>query len=316
MSTAAFQFPGQALTNGADGFLPTGLVSADNCCPDPLCIPLCDTLCAFVDLLPSGPMWDFQKQAAKRAVGEAANCEPPYGNVCATMASYAIYAGTVLNDMVQTILWPTIRESNPLTAVDTQDDWLDRFGWVDCYKQNCRAIDLAELTPYEYRGNCGPIYCPTEFGDAFDCALKFAILSALVRLQRGFLKNLDGLNWVIEPLGAQVSPVVPYPQEYLDYVSGQCTQDEPPCFCDEVQLQICPTSDTLPGCPSLDSNCGGVNPPVAAAQQYTCGDPPVTVTLYPGVIAAECLVRSILTRKCPNIIYNCPGTVTPFPPIP
>ena len=303
-ATARIRYPTGTLALGSDGFAPVSrAVAVDGCCPeDPLCAPFCGLACSFVDLLPSGPMWDRQKAEAKAGIEE---CGGVPGSDCTTMASFAVYGARVLQDSLQSILWPSIRESRPETAVTTLDDWLMRYGWQDCYRTYCRDPYLARFSPYETpRLPCGSEFCPPEFPPEFECALKHAILMALVRASRGVVKNLDGVNWVIEPLGAMVSPRRPWPDIVSDYLAGSCPEETegPPCFCSEAELEICNISDTLPGCPS--AVCGEKPVPVAAVQTYQCAaEPPVQ--LYPGVIAAECIVRSLLARRCPNIIHRC-----------
>lgn len=307
LATTRLRYPETQLALGADGYVPLNSAEFnDGCCPDPLCVPVCSTACSFVDLLPSGPMWDRQKEAAKSQLEECGG--EPGEEACPTMAGFAIYAARVMHDMVDNILWPTIRESSPATAVATLDDWLDRYGWQDCYRSTCRSEYDAMFSPYENQGACGSYYCPTDFSIEFECALKHAILQALVRMQRGVIKNLDGINWVIAPLGATLAPRRPWPADVQRFLNNPCPEDElNPCFCDEVALHLSPSGDTLPGCPT--AACGSAAEPVSARQRYRCGteDP---VQLYPGIIAAECIVRAMLTRKCPNIITHTEPTAS------
>lgn len=305
LDTVRIRYPAVRLLQGADGIVPASAVRYnDGCCPDPLCVPFCTTACAFVDLLPTGPMWDRQKTDAIAMLTECGGGADP--NACPSMANYAIYGAAVLHDMLENILQPTLREANPRTASATLDDWLDRYGWQDCFRSSCRSDYLAILSPYERLNDCGSYYCPTDYSDEFECAMKHAILLSLVRMQRGVIKNLDGINWVIEPLGARVSPMRPWPEDVQAFLAGSCETDGAPCFCDEVTLQICPTVQELPGCP--DNTCGpNTAVPVSASQWYECGGEP-PVLLYPAVIAAECIVRAMLPRKCPNILFQCQET--------
>lgn len=310
MSTDAMLYPHRRLKLGVDGMRPTGTVASDGCCADPLCIPLCDSICSFLDVLPDGPMWDRNKQIARQVLtqgGSITGCdtlcvvEPD----CPSMISYAAYAGHVLHDMLSNILWPSIREASPYTSVTTLDDWIARLGWEDCYRQNCNTTYRGLLSPYEFLGECGPTYCEPSFSKDVECALKYAIVVSLTRARRGFIKNLDGFNWVIEPLGSVLRPRQPYSSNVLQFLRGECDETEvAPCFCENVLLEICNTSDTLPGCPDLQSQCGKTTTTVAAQQSYSCPGRP-TIQLYPGVIAAECIVRSFMPRKCPNILYIC-----------
>lgn len=317
MTTDRYLYAGHSLTLGVDGRRPVGQLEGDECCPDPLCIPLCDTACSFVDLLPTGPMWDRPKEVIKLKLSGGGDLDPcaPLPDCapeedCPSIAYYAMYGARVMTDMVTTILWPAVRESNPFTAVNSLDDWLDRLGWEDCYRQHCRSVYASELSPFEREGRCGPFFCDPAYPRDLECALKYGIVRALVRLQRGIIKNLDGINWVIAPLGAEINPRRPYPYDVRRFLEGECgeevAEEGPPCFCEDVELEICAVGDTIPGCPSLSSQCGGDPPaPVNNAFYYQCGNDETETIIYPGVIAAECIVRSILVRKCPNIVFRC-----------
>jgi len=317
MTTDAILYPGPLLL-GVDGNRPSHNLSSDECCPDPLCVPFCSTACSFIDILPTGPMWDRQKIEATARLQEGGDYDPCAIPVCIavedcpSMVSYAVYGARVLHDMISNILWPSIREVNPATAVTTLDDWLDRMGWEDCYRQHCRSLFISELSPYVFEDGCGPAYCEQNFPLDFECALKYNILQALTRASRGVIKNLDGLNWIIAPLGAVVRPLTPYPDYVQNYLDGNCEEEDegPPCYCEETTLEICNVGMTLAACPSPNEQCGKTTRTVAAVQRYTCG-PEIDVMLFPAVIAAECIVRSILNKKCPNIIFRCAGIVTP-----
>jgi hypothetical protein len=162
---------------------------------------------------------------------------------------------------------------------------------------------LAKFSPYEHQiEDCKETeYCPTAFPVDFENAMKHAIIMALTRAQRGFIRNLDGFNWVIAPLGAQVVPG-PYPADVQAYLDGPPAA-HPPCFCGELVISMQSTGATLPGAPTAASFCGDPPAAVAAQQPYLDCDGN-TVLLYPGVIAAECIVRSFLPSVCPNIIYS------------
>lgn len=319
MSTDSLLYPGN-LVLGVDGFRAAYELAGDGCCPDPLCLSFCSTVCAFVDILPSGPMWDHDKAEVLNqyqtnpeynfcVIPDCIEIEP-----CRSMVTYSIYGARLLHDMVSNILWPSIREANPATVVSTLDDWLDRMGWEDCYRQYCRPIYMAELSPYLFDDGCGPAFCEAPYSNDFECALKHAILQSLTRASRGIIKNLDGINWVIAPLGAVLRPRTPYPGYVQDYLDGDCAlapDEGPPCYCQEVTLEICNVGETLPRCPEVGDQCGKVNRTIPARQRYACGE--VELMIYPAVIAAECIVRSILTKKCPNIIFRCTGIIEPQP---
>ena len=324
--SASLLYPDMDLKLGVDGEVPFGSLSDDGCCSDSLCTPFCATACSFLDLLPSGPLWDWQKsQALQSLAGDGGPCDPDsYApKDCPTMADYAVYGARVLHEMVQTVLWPAIRESSPVTAYSTVDDWLNRYAWEDCYRQICNFS--GSNAPYSYIGECGPTLCPPEFSPGFEVALKHAILVSLSRAQRGVIKNLAGINWVIQPLNARIYPRQPWPEDVQRFVNGECgtedanclcegaiTEEEPPCFCDELEFEICAISQTFPAAPGLNSHCEPPGPGFSAAQTFICDGEERLV--YPGVIAADCIVRSLLTRKCPNILYRCePNPIVELP---
>lgn len=298
LQTARILYPAEPIRLGADGFLPFMAATAgDGCCPDPLCLDVCDAICSFVGLLPNGPMWDAQKDAARRS-----ECGDDPAPDCPSMSQYAAYVAKIMQDHITTILWPAIREASPRTAVTTLDDWLDRYGWEDCFRNNCPASYVSMFNPYLTAAYCGPEYFPTQFPADFECALRHGILQSLVRMSHGVVNNLDGINWIIAPLGAVLRPVSPWPDEVLAYLRGQCTSDGPPCWCDVVRLELCNAGSAIAGCPPVE--CGGVAVPVPASQNYTTGTGSV-IQIYPAVVAAECIVRAILPRQCPNIIFRC-----------
>jgi len=316
MSTAGLLQPTLPLTPGVDGWVPVGSYDGDWCCVDPLCPDPCATACAFVDLLPTGPLWDKQKAAVKAAF-EDAGCAGPLDLDCPSMSAYALYASQVLQDLVQDALRPAVLGADPYFATpETLDGWLERLGWVDCFRNACRDPYLAQFSPYECTDSTAngcteaSIYYPPVFPQDFEDALKAAILRSVVRLRRGVIRNLDGLNWILEPLGAAITPKTPYPAPVQGNLDGTCGCPEngethcPQCWSGYVELEICSISATLP---AADNDHCDNNPPapVATAQPYTdCTG--AVVTLYPSVLAAECIVRSLLTKACPNIIVRCP----------
>jgi hypothetical protein len=313
---AALLYPDLDLRLGADGEVPAGALSDDGCCGDALCVPFCATACSFLDLLPSGPLWDLQKAEAVQALtaGDGEPCDPDgyEPKDCPSMADYAVYGARVLHEMVQTILWPVIREASPVTAHSSVDDWLERFAWEDCYRQICTFA--GQGAPYSYLGACGPTLCPPEFTTEFEEALKHAIIVSLNRARHGVIKNLAGINWVIAPLGAAVAPRMPWPTDVQALVNGDCQQDDPPCFCDEAALEICQTSELFPAAPGPRSHCEPPAAPLSASQVFICDGEERLV--YPGVIAADCIVRSLLTRKCPSILTRCEPSIAINPPAP
>lgn len=313
MSTDTALHVGYDLTLGLDGNRAVGSVADDGCCSDPLCVDYCKLACSFVNILPNGPMWDTQKQKALDAIvggGDYNPCEPYVCPIpdkeCVTMATYAVYGARVLHDMVFNILKPSVSEASPYSASATLDDWLERYGWEDCYRSHCRSAYAGVLSPYERDiGGC-TVFCETNFSSDFECALKHNILRSLVRAQRGVIKNLDGLNWIIAPLGAVLTERVnDEVQSYLDRTEPceeEATEGKP-CWCNEVEFEICNSGERINVCPKPNDDCVGTQATILARRTYTCEGE--TQELYPGVIAAECIVRSLLVKQCPNIIFRC-----------
>jgi hypothetical protein len=288
------------------------------CCPPPLCgNELCCTFVAFFNLLPSGPLWDYWKAAAIsyfQINDDPKDCPLLSDPHCPSLVLHAIYTVLKLKNVVHNALWPAFRESNPYTAITTLDAHLARLQWEDCYAQHCRSVLLGETSAYELMGECGPVYCPVELGEELDCAVKRNIAIALTRAQMSPIKNLCGLNWIIEPLGAEIKPVLPQPPnpppdpnpdslERCDNTQGLCVAADPP------QFMICRTRDWLEGCGSGDV-CDTLKPPpkIHGAWGYGCGAPAgLPAEIWPGVMAAECIVRSLMPWTCPpNITSNHP----------
>jgi len=286
----------------ADGCQLAATPEDTGCCPPPLCgNDLCCTFVAFMNLLPSGPLWDYWKAAAIsyfESHEDPARCPLLNDPSCPSLVLHSIYTVLKLRHVIHNALWPAFRESNPYTAVTTLDAYLARMHWEDCYKQHCRSVILGEITPYEIMGPCGPIYCDFEFPPELDCALKRGIAVALTRANMGVIKNLCGLNWIIEPLGAILKPVFPQPPP-----------DNNPCYelcVDNPQFEICQTRDWLEGCGSGDICETNMPPPKVPAYWSTCDKPAgLPATIWPGVLAAECIVRSMLPQNCPNNITRC-----------
>lgn len=285
-----------ATLNGADGCVVAGAPApSSDCCIPPLGqIDLCGMACAFVELLPSGPMWDAAKSEALaryRGNRDLSPCVPEYPSAettCQTLVAYAIYLSHVLLNLLNDALAPALRESSPETAVQTLDDWMERLAWQDCYATQCRSVVLGELTPYEIMGECGPIFCPVTAPAELERAVKRGIVQSLSRANMGGVKNLCWLNWVIAPLGAGIRPrnVPAVPEAPGD------------CGCQGVEFEVYPMGDTLPAVGNE-----GVVP--AAIRRGTCDLPAGGASeIWPGVIAAECIVRSLLPPRCPNNIFR------------
>ena len=292
---------------GADGCVPFRVPEYEGCCPPPLCgNDLCCTFVAFFNLLPSGPMWDYWKAAAISYFernDDPAECPIVKDPSCPSLILHAIYTVLRLRHVVHNALWPAFRESNPTTAVTTLDAHLARLHWEDCYRQHCRSVLLGELTPYEIWTECGPVFCEVDFPPELEAAVKKGIVTALSRANMGIIKNLCGLNWIIEPLGAKIVPIYPPP------APDQSLPD--PCDvynCSDVAFQIIHSQDWLEGVGSGDI-CEVNQPPdkVSAVWDRACDKPAgLPDQIWPGVLAAECIIRSMLPTSCPpNITRGC-----------
>lgn len=279
---------------GIDGYQGIAKLESDfACCLPKLCdIDPCALACNMLNLLPRGPLWDNPKAAAfdkyQRECGEPA-CLPPLEE-CTHLAAHAIYTGFRLYDMLMLTLYPALRESNPYTACTSMDDWLDRLGWVDCFRGACRDPEFKEITPYDDVPTCVPTFCeravdPPKLANA----VKHGIIVALWRARLGFIKNVAGFNWVLEPLGAMI-----------ETDNGQdVAEQENTC---PIEIIIKPTATTLPcwqctSCLSSREEGECTVPASFTVDDKTCNvEEGKTVTIWPGLLAAECILRSNLLR--------------------
>jgi hypothetical protein len=200
--------------------------------------------------------------------------------------------------MVHTALWPAFRESNPATAITTLDDHLARMQWQDCYTEHCRTVLGSELTPYEIWTNCGPMFCPPDFPPELEAAVKRGIATALARSNMGVIKNLCGLNWIIEPLGASIRPI--YTPQPTPPIYDECAS-----MCEDIMFEVCPTSEWIDSVGSEDV-CGEGPEKISAVWDRGCDKPAgLPETIWPGVLAAECIVRSMMPPTCTSYIKSC-----------
>jgi hypothetical protein len=315
----------------ADGCLDVAAPTEDGCCPPPLCgNDLCCTFVAFFNLLPSGPLWDYWKAAAisyfDNPDNDPAECPLITNPQCPSIILHAIYTVLKLRSYVHNALWPAFREASPLTAVTTLDYHLEQLKWEDCYQTHCRSITLGPLSPVEVMTLCGPLYCPPPYPLELVAALKRAVATALIRAQMGVIKNLCGINWVIEPLGAMLQPI------YASPLPDPCPPDVPPEDCEPnppedfdptceftdcdpfdcasaKQFYLCQSRDWLQGvgtgdvCESNKPNHVPAWFEWPCAEQQVAGMPDI---IWPGVLLAECIIRSLLPCGGANIsITRC-----------
>lgn len=292
-----------AIRAGADGCVEAAAILPDReCCPPGIGdISYCAMACAFIALLPSGPMWDrpkaeamafYQEQQAEGICIPGPCLPTEQKNSCVSLVQFSVYISNLLMDMLLNALWPALREADPFRAVTTLDDWIARLGWEDCCKTACRLPSLGPLGPYEIMGECGPIFCPPETPAGLECAVKRAIVHALSRANMGGVRNLCWLNWVIEPLGAQIEPFEP--------------AADPECI--DHSFILTRLSDTLPVCPTdlcpamIDQPQGTVP---AVIRLSICDRPAgAPEEIWPGILAADCIIRSLVPYKVAKRLHR------------
>lgn len=279
---------------GIDGYVDVGNVDGQSCCPPTLCdLDLCSMICNFVNLLPRGPLWDNSKKNVLDRYRNGCNgtetipC-PAVPEACTTLVAHSIYTARKIHDVLVNGLFAVVREFDPRTAYFTLDDWLERLGWVDCYGSACRSAVLGALTPYEIEGDCGPVFVAPDAPEALQKAVKRGVVLALVRLNMGIIKNLDGINFVLEPLGAELVP-------FIDACTVDPDTGETAC---PIVFSILPTAGLTRACeltcPTYEQYYECVNNPIQ--NSYNPGVVGLPETIYPGLLSAECIVRSLLPQ--------------------
>jgi hypothetical protein len=80
-----------------------------------------------------------------------------------------------------------------------------------------------------------------------------------------------------------------------------------PCDQSEIAFEICNTQDWIYGCPPGDvCNTRDEYPKIQAYWDRGCDRPAgLPERIWPAVLAAECIVRSMLPSNCPNNVYRC-----------
>ena len=174
--------------------------------------------------------------------------------------------------------------------------------WEDCHRQHCRSVLLGDLTPYEIMSECGPLFCNPSIPPELENAVKKGVATALARANMGIVKNLCSLNWVIEALGAEIKPVYPPPAPAHPVAPDPCNACVEP-----IAFQICNTSDWLDGVGSGELCETHLPPPkIQAWWDWECDRPAgLPEKIWPGVLAAECIVRSLMPVNCPSSISRC-----------
>lgn len=339
---------------GIDGRAPRSPLAGGDCCSPSICnIDPCQLACQFVQLLPSGPLWDKQKRGALSALGQcgpAPECPPI---TCGTMAAAASNKASSLFAAIAGPMWRSLVEAKPETAFDTIDDWLSRLGWKDCFGATCNA-DLCggDLTqsPFHCLGPTLPeqgrpgaqmsgdiggqalTYVDPVYPEELILSVKRGIVIALHRARLRPIATADAINFVIAPLGAYVEPDGPTlnpwdnpadqalaakrpvcPDPPIDCngcAPGSFIAPEPPCYrwTPEIKLSVRNDGFTLPAVrratfwdcwKPIGKRASGTECIVdeCASVDASVFDPCTNRRIYPGVLAAVCVINSMLLRS-------------------
>jgi hypothetical protein len=296
-----------AIGLGIDGMVPRGIIAPDPCCPPSICqISFCTLASQFLLSLPSGPLWDRAKEKARESMcaptcnGSLISCPPPVSGFT-HLVQHALHTAEGLHDWIQNALWVSILESSPYTAYDTLDEWLDRLRWVDCYACACRNTASSVYAPIAILNDCGEACCPELAIDLdLQVAVKKGTVIALAILSMGVTSNLDGMNAVIESLGAKVVLASHEP-------NGK--------KCPKIVFKVCPASDKIVKaargkCSNrpLRNCCGNTGDKLIQAYYQKCMDTdPIGLPdrVYPGVLAAECIIKSMIPPCSDITVISC-----------
>jgi len=254
-----------------------------DCCTPSICsLDPCELICNFVSILPSGPLWDEPKRRVLEEYSASQFCATEPRNVgdCGTIVDHAVYAALKLYDVLRNGLFPALREANPMTAFDTMDDWLDRLNWRSCVEDSCSTPWDGSLLPTQIIGPCGTYTCELEYEPCLIEYLKHATIIALTRLQLGGIKNLCFINNVIEPFGAVLFPTPGGGEECPATLSLAPTRESFPIWTKQECLP-----QASPG------ECLAYHEPNKGSRT------PLPDKVYPGLMAAECIIRSMLPRS-------------------
>jgi hypothetical protein len=286
---------------GIDGMVPRGTLPADPCCPPSICqVSYCTLASQILLTLPSGPMWDGAKERARLAMCSPAcndnglmSCPPP-SEECTHIVQHALHTAEGLHDWLINALWPSIRESSPYTAYDTLDEWLGRLGWVDCFACACRNSPVVKYAPIAILNDCGEACCPELAVDVnLQVAVKKGTVMALARLVMGVRSTIDGMNAVVESLGAKV------------VIESHTPNGKK---CPKIVLKVCPASDKIAIAERGHCSIRDYGKKTIQAYYQKCMDTdPIGLPdrVYPGVLAAECIVKSMI-QPCSDItVVSC-----------
>jgi hypothetical protein len=155
-------------------------------------------------------------------------------------------------------------------------------------------------------GDCGPVFCEPDTPTELLKTTKHLIIMALSRAQMGGIKNLDWINWVIEPLNAHLKnkdKVCTGTDATDGFLEGECT----------IDFTLQPLALKLPiwsrkNCPAnVEGNEKAGYDIDASYVQADCDDR----TIFPTTLAAECIVRSLLPTDGSITIIRSNTVFTP-----
>lgn len=269
------------LKPGIDGMVPFGVLTDSDCCPPSFCdVDSCQLATSFIGLLPKGPMWDAAKYKARITINRYKDCDACWTcDHCPSLVDYAIHVGQLTANAITGPIWRAFRDSDPFTVRDATSSWLDRLQWQDCFRTLCRGSSMGELTPVEIMTDCGPQQVDIPIVGEYKIAFESALIKSLTRMNLGLIKNMAAVNFVIEPLKVQAVPVM----------DGDVCETGRACITFEK------TADHFDGV--AKDACGNATPIQAWIDRDIAGLPPqLAKYIWPGHLAAECIVRSLLSH--------------------
>lgn len=235
---------------------------------------------------------------------------------CTGLGAIAQWLASSEYDILRLQIYPLIRELHPSTAFTSQDQWLRRLGWGDCFDVSCG--NFIDGLPDNV-----DIWC----GDSnYIIALKHAILQALSRIRNGIIANLENINTILSPLGVkaqaanimEVYVVAPTIESYELSSNGEiCLKtaqtsefrtdmrdseagNEGNCSKEFLELELHPI-------PGFDLNIPPENCDMGErfiSPILTCPNSEMKDPFYANVLAAACIIRAL--------IYDRHIKITPF----
>jgi hypothetical protein len=289
------------LKYGLDGLAPCKILEDKECCTWDLClIDVCGFVCNFLNYLPSGLMWDKPKEmAVNNVITECSTICPP--KRCSTLVDHARYTAMKTLLFLEKFVMPIQKETNPITAYHSIDDWLDKYGWNEicgryCYskqthfKHHVSVLCLRQICPEITRYNqmAGNAFALTktpvrfEYPKEINEIVKRGVLIALSRLSLNPILNLDSINFALSGLGVELrTKKIDAEQSKVSYVMPSCvtcnseehgimqmaSKDTTIIEQPKILLELCVTQTNLPRV--IENTCGK-NDPVRARNTREC----------------------------------------------